>query len=369
MRKSWQVLFRMAARICAALSQRQRELPDLERLTARWDECRASLQRLSRVDPRLRPTGDKLFRTRLQQRLRSLGDLITLSLDTLAEEERHSIPSVPEVALELVTLDEEFETVRIDLRQNLIVVATDDIELDGMNLGPYEIRLDVTRLNKSPSYTIRSLDENQAASDSSVCHPHVSQNRLCEGDGQVAIHAALREGRLLDFFVVVNQILATYNSDSAYVSLDHWGETDCRGCGELVDGDNWSSCENCQDQLCSYCTSACAMCEDYCCTECLSGCSDCGNSYCATCMGNCTKCHDPRCQSCLESNGTCHGCRAALEEENDDETTESQIEEKTSEGSAPGATATEVHTVCVGEAGLDAGYGTDGDRGLRDYSE
>ncbi|HSG69821.1 MAG TPA: hypothetical protein VLA12_05370, partial [Planctomycetaceae bacterium] len=175
MRKSWQVLFRMAVRICDTLGQRQRELPDLERLTARWDECRASLQRWSRVDPRLRPTGDKLLRTRLQQRLRSLGDLITLSLDTLAEAERHSIPSVPDVALELVTLDEEFETVTIDLRQNLIVVATDDIELDGLNLGQYEILLDVTRLNESPSYTIRSRDENQAASDSSVCHPHVSQ--------------------------------------------------------------------------------------------------------------------------------------------------------------------------------------------------
>ncbi|HSG73344.1 MAG TPA: hypothetical protein VLA12_23215, partial [Planctomycetaceae bacterium] len=278
-------------------------------------------------------------------------------------------PSVPDVALELVTLDEEFETVTIDLRQNLIVVATDDIELDGLNLGPYEIRLDVTRLNEFSSYTIRSLDEIQAASDSSVCHPHVSQNRLCEGDGQVAIHAALREGRLLDFFLVVNQILTTYNPSSAYVSLENWEGTDCRGCGELVDGDNWSSCENCQDQLCAYCSSACALCEEHYCAECLTDCLDCANSFCASCMENCTKCHDPRCESCLEPDGTCHGCRAAQEEENDDETTESQIEEKTSEGPAPAATTTEVHAVCVGEAGLDAGCGTDGNRGLRNHAE
>lgn len=66
------------------------------------------------------------------------------------------------------------------------------------------------------------------------------------------------------------------------------------GCGALVDGDNGSNYENCQDQLCSYCTSTCAMCDDHCYTVCLLDCSDCGNSYCATCMGNCTKCHDHR---------------------------------------------------------------------------
>ena len=55
-----------------------------------------------------------------------------------------------------------------------------------------------------------ALDPSPAASNSETTHPHVQTNQLCEGDGRSAIRHAMREGRLLDFFVLVRQILQTY---------------------------------------------------------------------------------------------------------------------------------------------------------------
>ncbi len=42
--------------------------------------------------------------------------------------------------------------------------------------------------------------------------------------------AALTEGRLLDFFMIVRQVLQTYSPDSPYVSLDDWYGRQCSDC-------------------------------------------------------------------------------------------------------------------------------------------
>jgi hypothetical protein len=67
-----------------------------------------------------------------------------------------------------------------------------------------------------------------------VTHPHVCNGQLCEGDGAAPIKAALGSGRLLDFFVLVGQILETYNDASAHVTLDNWEGRSCNDCGTNV---------------------------------------------------------------------------------------------------------------------------------------
>ena len=84
-----------------------------------------------------------------------------------------------------------------------------------MNLGPFEIRLDWGSLSDPNPYSVVALDPNSAASNDEVTHPHVKDEHLCEGEGHSAIRAALAECRLLDFFMLVSQVLHTYGQGSA----------------------------------------------------------------------------------------------------------------------------------------------------------
>ncbi|MFH1268857.1 MAG: hypothetical protein ABIK89_24285, partial [Planctomycetota bacterium] len=137
---------------------------------------------------------------------------------------------------------------------------------------------------------------------------HVQANQLCEGEGRSAIRRALREGRLLDFFVLVRQILQTYNGANAYVSLASWSGVQCRDCGELVGEDDRDSCEPCGADICTSCSSACARCGRTCCSECSETCPGCEERYCAGCLKPCAGCREPFCQECL-THENCSTCR------------------------------------------------------------
>jgi len=59
----------------------------------------------------------------------------------------------------------------------------------------------------------------------------VREEDLCEGEGRGPIQKAIRQGRFYDLFVLINQILQTYNGDSAYVPLSRWEGSSCPDCG------------------------------------------------------------------------------------------------------------------------------------------
>jgi len=111
------------------------------------------------------------------------------------------------------------------------------VTLDGVYLGLFKIQLELDKLCKlyrdSP-YCIIALDPHPAATSDEVTHPHVSNERLCEGDGSAAIKATLEEGRLYDFFTLVKNILNTYSPDSPYVALMDWDGEPCYDCGYVM---------------------------------------------------------------------------------------------------------------------------------------
>jgi hypothetical protein len=218
---------------------------------------------------------------------------------------------------DLAALEEEFDGTEIDLRRRAVTVQSVPIVLEGVSLGPFRIRLEWSRYDDLPDYTVIAVDPRYPAGDDAVTHPHVENSQLCEGDGKSAIREALQGGRLLDLFLLVRQILQTYNRSSAYVTLSEWDGRYCSDCGGSVCDDEALHCQNCESLLCGECCLGCSTCcEDFC-DGCLARCGDCEQSLCRACLNHCPDCKGVRCAECLTEEGCCADCRSA--DENDPE--------------------------------------------------
>jgi hypothetical protein len=229
------------------------------------------------------------------------------------------VSSASNIYADLVALQKEFDEGEIDLNEHTISVTTDSIELEGIELGAFQIRLDWHRLGGSCAYRVVACDPNRAARNDGVTHPHVQDETLCEGDGRSAIQAALAQCRILDFFLLVSQVLHTYARGSAYVEIDAWNGIACSDCGTTMSPDDSYGCQRCGSELCDDCRQLCTACEESYCSGCLSQCPECEMDFCRGCMEACPGCNRRICGHCMED-GLCPSCRAEQsqeEEEND----------------------------------------------------
>ncbi len=224
------------------------------------------------------------------------------------EDFRTHLPVVPhpgraaspgEIVADLAALATEFSDSRIELRERVISVRTAPIVLEGCYLGAFRIKLHWERIGREKAYEVKAVDPNPPASASDVTHPHVRDDLLCEGEGSAAIKTALRTGRLLDFFVLVQQVLHTYNPESAHVLLSHWGGVTCRDCGCGLDSDEQSECDRCHRALCSDCLALCPGCDGYLCSGCSGQCSECRANCCENCLTSPADCDRLLCPTCL----------------------------------------------------------------------
>jgi hypothetical protein len=230
---------------------------------------------------------------------------------------------VSDIYRDLLALAHEFEDVQVDCKTHEIVVTTHEITLEDVYLGAFEIRLNWYDLGRvSPPYRVVALNPQPARCNDGVTHPHVQDGHLCEGEGRTTIAAALAECRLLDFFLLVSQILHTYGQGSAYVELRDWTGEPCSDCGESVDGDDAYCCNHCDATLCASCALSCSDCESTHCAGCLSPCSGCHRDFCCGCLATCPTCHREFCDACREGR-QCVSCYKKQhpeenEEDNDD---------------------------------------------------
>jgi hypothetical protein len=229
---------------------------------------------------------------RVQEELESLRNLLAEGITELC------VPTLRQLYDELVALHDEFEDVEVQLRQNALCVRTGAIVLDDVDLGSFEVRFEWERLRLAAPYRVRAIDPRPAAGDGRTVHPHVRSEVLCEGDGQRPIRKALAEGRLSDLFLIVAQVLGTYNAGSAYVSLDDWQGRECGDCGGTVPEDETRDCERCGERVCPDCLSLCAACSDGCCGDCVSRCDVCGDLCCGRCLVHCPECEGDLCDEC-----------------------------------------------------------------------
>jgi hypothetical protein len=216
-------------------------------------------------------------------------------------------PSASTIYHDLRALRGEFEQVTIDHSCKRLTVRTFDIELDGVDLGCFDIRLHWASIAGPSPYEVVAVNAHPACGDSGTTHPHVQDDKLCEGEGATIIRRALSEGRLLDFFTVVDRILRTYNADSAYVALDDWHGVTCCDCGGTTNRDDACRCEKCGSNLCDECSRRCCVCSDPFCTDCVASCTACEDDVCSICLQSCDDCGESFCTHCLNE-GVCDDC-------------------------------------------------------------
>ena len=237
----------------------------------------------------------------------------------LTEKPQKEIPILALLIDELDGLQEEFGDIEFDASKNTMSVITEPITLEDVYLGPFKIQLELNKLDQlyySSPYLVIALDPHPAATDDGVTHPHVSSNKLCEGDGHTAIRVALEEGRICDFFTIVRSILNTYSSDSPYIALDDWDGTSCYDCGRTVSSEDSYYCEHCKHDYCDECSAYCRHCDEIVCLGCGGQCSYCEEMLCPSCVSECKECGEIFCKSCLE-NDLCPNCREDKENENE----------------------------------------------------
>jgi hypothetical protein len=205
---------------------------------------------------------------------------------------RHPLPdtAVPDLRTfldDLRQLGEEFEGLEAECRRKTLTVTTEPIELAGVRLGPFAVRLRWDRLasgSVEDCFAVEALEPHPAAPNAEVTHPHVNGTHLCAGAAAGPIRRALDQGRLADAFLLVGRVLSTYNPASAYVPLDRWCGLACGDCGHSTPEDESGVCEGCGDDLCSDCTRFCTGCHSTRCGGCLTDCDGCSEPYCARCL-------------------------------------------------------------------------------------
>lgn len=238
-------------------------------------------------------------------------------------------PTVRTVVDELRQLREEFDHVEVKPDKAVICARTDRVVLEDVDLGPFEVVLDVKRLGErvdAGCFDCVALDPNPASSSEDTTHPHVQSNSLCAGDAAAPISQALRQGRIFDAFCLVRSVLQTYNSHSPYVALDDWSGNPCPDCGRSVGSDGFYYCEACGGDFCDDCVGRCDLCEESACDGCLERDPVSRQRCCPACRHTCDQCHRTVDADSFDAAAElCPECARAVEpedEEDDDQTVE-----------------------------------------------
>jgi len=311
-----QVFLRAAARIHERLMQRQVRCRWIEWPKESWERSVRQAQLRDQVCRRGWWAAAARVESALLSELRTLSGQVEAIQRELQHQPGHFVASQRHIFEDLLAIEQEFAAVEVQLKEARISVTTESINLERTYLGPFRISLSWNRIGQAGSpYDVAATDPQPAASSSDIVHPHVNGERLCEGEGNLPIREALKQGRLLDFFTIVHQTLTTYNSESAYVQLSHWNGIDCSDCGyTLADDEDRYGCPQCCDCFCSQCVTSCYGCDTDHCKGCLGECADCKEAFCPSCLTRCRCCQRRFCEECLDD-GRCHNCQEPEDEE------------------------------------------------------
>ena len=179
---------------------------------------------------------------RLEELHRAIDQMLWQLVDV---QTLRKIASPGELYLDLVALQEEPFELEVDADEGELCVTTEPVVLKGTDLGRFQIRLKLGGLQDEQSYRVVALDPAPAASNRLVTHPHVNDEVLCEGDGSVSVRKALAEGRLFDFFTMVDRLLHTYAAGRAHIELEQWQGMCCHDCGCVMNEDDYCVCARC----------------------------------------------------------------------------------------------------------------------------
>ena len=285
-------------------------------------------------------------RTRISRNLYDFANHLNRFKDLINQDEI-KLPKLSDIYADIVQLEKEYGDLKIDLEKKTISVISDYIELDEIPLGTFEVKLYIDKINnlyKEPPYRVIALEPNPAGTDCNVTHPHVSDDVLCEGDGYIPIRRAIEQGRIFDFFSLIDNILQNYNPDSPYVALDEWEGNSCYDCGNTLSYDESYYCERCDQYFRSHCSSYCQKCNTTICMGCSYQCPSCEEPVCNRCVAKCQECEEFFCIDCLNEEGLCSDCEEQRKEiENEEQENESDKPETVTEIQSDGMGKTIIH--------------------------
>lgn len=312
-------LLRLAVAIRAELASHRGRDRLIELPVRSWQRCVDFMRQIRRAELRGWHLAAAELATDLRLTISSVQNELAAVLKELpATTITETTAKTSDICADLVALKEEFEELNYDLRGRWLSVTTEPITLNGIYLGPFEIRLDWRRIlgRDESTYRVIAKDPHPAECRDNVTHPHVCDEQLCEGHSRQVIRQALVQGRLLDFFTLVASGLRTYNEESPFVALEIWYGKTCADCGAVVDEDECHVCRKCEESICENCEAACCGCSEACCSSCISHCEACDDNYCHGCLQPCHQCRIQVCPGCLEEDERCTNCH---EEHRDDE--------------------------------------------------
>ena len=158
------LLLRLAFTIHAQLTLNPRTPANVDLPMSTWQHCEVVSRKLRKASRR----GWLLAAERLRRDLRqSLGFLRSdlLAVDSQLEPPANSQRrvSTSDIYADLMALHNEFEEVSFDCRGHTLSVTTEPIELEGVYLGPFEIRLDLEEsIPEAPCELPRDRDRCQS---------------------------------------------------------------------------------------------------------------------------------------------------------------------------------------------------------------
>jgi len=329
-----QQTLRLALAIHGHLRQQQgNNIPSAELPESVWLTCKTIQRRLRRALAQDWQLAARRLDRDFNAQLNSLLDQIRQIVNDRSTRPAKHIPTVHDIHQDILSLKAEFEAVTWDIRQRTLSVTTADVVLRNIDLGRFEIELDWRELPDASAFRVIALDPNPADSNDQVTHPHVESESLCVGDARLSLQHALEQGRIADFFLIVNSVLLTYNSGSPYVSLAEWHGVRCSDCGDSVGSEDCFTCGKCEDSLCESCYRYCEPCSGHFCCTCVATCDACDEDLCRDCQQSCKSCKATFCPSCLEEN-LCDTCQQ--------EFAETEADTATPMGHAPTGTPSEV---------------------------
>lgn len=331
--------WRCALRITAALAQHFHEQQQLT-LPERWfQQAQGLAARHELVRRRGWMEASHSIRRQLLLRVQwQLTELRRLQQQLELLQQPAPTLSVSEVYRELTALEHEFERVAIEPQRTRILLTTERIVLKGLDLGPFELVWNWSKLGAAEELQVVALEPCRPNDRSDVTHPHVQDHLLCEGEASVPLEQALRSGRLGDYFAILQQTLKTYNPSSPYVHVEDWFSRRCSSCNDTMDECDESDCHACGEVLCC---------------DCIACCAECHSSTCRSCLDACPECHRDICAGCQPEGGfrngvVCESCQSSKEQ---DEAATTDDEEENSGTDAAGAA---VQSVCLGQVAVPA---------------
>jgi hypothetical protein len=154
----------------------------------------------------------------------------------------------------LVALEKHYGTVKL-LNDHILEVTTKPIVLEdefghAVNFGEMKISYDVASVLRK--IHVCPYGDGVYESDGDYFHPHVgSGNDVCLGAAEEPIANAHKRNALFDIFIIIEEVLKTYNSKSPYATLGNWNGIACDHCGSYTEIVN--KCTICGDEVCNEC--------------------------------------------------------------------------------------------------------------------